>query len=145
MNNVHNERQYQCQSSSKSFTLKPSLVKRTKSFDYAEMYQNLPLLENDKKRRKVTFAEDCDSILCSKIVPSSLSSPDRHRYLPTYKLKSQYCSKILHLECEIERVKIEALKQFKKLQETLEKQTQQIEELRKQNSDLKKYLEQKNS
>lgn len=40
-------------------------------------------------------------------------------------------------------MKIEALKQFKEVEEILEKQTQHIEELKKQNNDLKKYLEQK--
>lgn len=107
------------------------------------MYQNLPVLENDTKRRKVTFEENFDSNLRSKLVPSSFPSPDRHSYLPTYKLKSRYSSKILHLECEINQVKIEALKQFKEVEEILEKQTQHIEELKKQNNDLKKYLEQK--
>jgi hypothetical protein len=141
-NYITHEQQLQQQRSPKLLPLKSTQAQKTKSFDYAEMYQQLPVLEHDTKRRKVTFQDGSNLRPRSELASSLLSSPEKSSYVPSY-VCDKMSSKILHLECEIKQMQLEMLKRFKEVQAVIEQQNQQIKELKKQNKDLKGFLKRK--
>lgn len=141
-NYATNEQYHKYQRSPRRLLPKPPQAQKIKPFDYEEMCQQLPVLEHDTKRRKVTFQGGSNFRPRSELTSSSISPPGKRSCLPYYAWKKK-SSKILHLECEIKQVQLEMLKRFKDVQAIIEQQTQQIEKLEKQSKDLNGYLKRK--